>query len=49
MRVLDAGGNVGFARANNIGIRASFGEFVLLLNPDTLVPPGAIGEICIGD
>lgn len=35
VRVLDAGGNVGFARANNIGIRASSGEFVLLLNPDT--------------
>lgn len=29
--------NVGFSRANNIGIRASEGEYVLLLNPDTVV------------
>lgn len=35
VRVLDAGGNIGFAGANNIGIRASSGEFVLVLNPDT--------------
>ncbi|HZY44365.1 MAG TPA: glycosyltransferase family 2 protein [Anaerolineae bacterium] len=27
--------NVGFAAANNQGIRASCGEFILLLNPDT--------------
>lgn len=29
--------NVGFSRANNIGIRASESEYVLLLNPDTMV------------
>ena len=29
--------NQGFARANNIGIRQSRGEYVLLLNPDTIV------------
>lgn len=29
--------NVGFARANNQAIRASEGEYVLLLNPDTIV------------
>jgi hypothetical protein len=34
--------NVGFARAVNQGIRATAGEFVLLLNPDCLVRPGAI-------
>jgi GT2 family glycosyltransferase len=27
--------NVGFARANNIGFRASRGEYIVLLNPDT--------------
>jgi N-acetylglucosaminyl-diphospho-decaprenol L-rhamnosyltransferase len=42
VRVLDAGGNLGFARANNLGIRASSSELVLLLNPDTVVPPGAV-------
>jgi GT2 family glycosyltransferase len=45
VRVLDAGGNVGFSAANNIGIRASAGELVLLLNPDTLVPAGAIDTL----
>ncbi len=29
--------NVGFAAANNIGIRNSKGKYVLLLNPDTIV------------
>ena len=29
--------NVGFARANNQAIRLSTGEYVLLLNPDTIV------------
>ncbi len=40
VRVIDAGGNLGFARANNIGIRATTSELVLLLNPDTIVPAG---------
>lgn len=30
--------NVGFARANNQAIRQATGEYVLLLNPDTLLP-----------
>lgn len=30
--------NVGFARANNQAIRQAKGEYVLLLNPDTLLP-----------
>ncbi len=34
--------NVGFARANNLGIRATKSDLVLLLNPDTVVPAGAI-------
>jgi GT2 family glycosyltransferase len=45
VRVLEAGANVGFAAANNIGIRATFGELVLLLNPDTVVPPGALDTL----
>jgi N-acetylglucosaminyl-diphospho-decaprenol L-rhamnosyltransferase len=34
--------NPGFARANNRAIRASSGEYLLLLNPDTEVKPGAL-------
>ena len=42
VRVIDARGNTGFSRANNIGIRASSGPFVLVLNPDTKVHAGAV-------
>lgn len=45
VRLLEAPGNVGFARANNIGIRATRSDLVLLLNPDTVVPPGAIDAL----
>ena len=34
--------NIGFARANNVAIRATVGELILLLNSDTIVPPGAV-------
>jgi GT2 family glycosyltransferase len=44
-RVIEAGGNVGFARANNIGIRASTGANLLLLNSDTIVPAGAVDRL----
>lgn len=40
--VIEAGANRGFAAANNIGIRASTGSLLLLLNSDTIVPRGAI-------
>ena len=44
-RVIAAGGNLGFAAANNLGIRQTFGELVLLLNPDTIVDRGAIDRL----
>lgn len=39
---LNTGYNAGFARANNMGIKASTGDAVLLLNPDTLILDDAI-------
>lgn len=39
---VDAGGNVGFARGVNLGVAASSGEQILLLNPDTKVLPGSL-------
>lgn len=48
VRVLDAGGNLGFARANNLGAAASRGDLILLLNPDTIVPPGALQALVRG-
>ena len=47
MRVIALEANVGFSRANNIGIRSASGELVLLLNGDTLVAGGAI-EAMVG-
>jgi GT2 family glycosyltransferase len=37
--------NRGFAAANNVGIRATTGDLVLLLNSDTIVPAGAIDTL----
>jgi len=45
VRLIEAGRNLGFAGANNLGVRASTGEFVLLLNSDTLVPDGAVDTL----
>ena len=45
VHVIEAGENVGFARANNVGIRSSRGTDLLLLNSDTVVPPQAIDRL----
>jgi GT2 family glycosyltransferase len=37
--------NAGFAAANNVGIRATESELILLLNSDTVVPAGAIDAL----
>jgi hypothetical protein len=42
VRLIESGANLGFAAANNRAIRTSSSELVLLLNPDTRVPAGAI-------
>ena len=43
--VIDAGRNVGYSSANNLGIRHTQGELILLLNSDTIVPPGTIDAL----
>jgi len=42
VRLIENRENVGFARANNQGIRQATGRYVLLLNSDTVVHPGAL-------
>ena len=37
--------NLGFSKANNIAIRQSMGEYVLLLNPDTVVAEDTIRNV----
>ena len=46
VRVLRQPGNLGFARATNIGIRASSGEFVVLFNNDAWAEPDWL-ERCV--
>lgn len=36
--------NVGFAKANNIGIQASTGEYILVLNPDTIIEENTLRQ-----
>jgi len=40
--LLDAGANLGFARANNLALARAVGEAVVLLNPDTVCQPGSL-------
>jgi len=37
--------NLGFAKANNLGLRHTNSELVLFLNPDTIVAPGAVDRL----
>ena len=37
--------NLGYCEGNNVGIRASKGEFVVVLNPDTVVTPIWLHEL----
>jgi GT2 family glycosyltransferase len=39
--------NLGFAKANNLGIQASQGEWIVLLNPDTRVTDGWLESLAV--
>lgn len=45
VRLVETGANLGFARANNVGIRMAQGRFLFLLNSDTLLPPGCLASL----
>jgi len=45
VEVVDGGGNLGFARAVNVGVGHLETELVLLLNPDTEVRPGSLAAL----
>lgn len=46
LRLIESKENLGFSKANNIGISQSKGEYILLMNPDTIVPQNAFSQ-CI--
>ena len=43
VRLIDPGENLWFSRGNNLGIKESKGEYVLVLNQDTMMLPDYIG------
>lgn len=42
IKVVRSGGNLGFARAVNLGAENTAADYLLLLNPDTVVLPGSL-------
>jgi GT2 family glycosyltransferase len=44
-QVLQNGKNLGFAQGNNVGINRSTGEYVLILNPDTILHSHALENL----
>jgi GT2 family glycosyltransferase len=44
-RVIANTANLGFSRANNLGLRVARGEFVLVVNSDCEVRPGAVAAL----
>src|SRR3984957_8509545 len=37
VRIVENGANLGFAKGNNAGIRVAQGQYILILNPDTII------------
>ena len=45
LKVIKNTANLGFAKGNNLGIKAASGELVMILNSDTIVQKGAIEKL----
>jgi hypothetical protein len=45
LSVIENGRNLGFTAASNIALKQATGEFVLLLNPDCIVPPDSLAQM----
>ena len=46
VQLIESKTNLGYSKANNIGIQAAKGKYILLLNPDTLVPENCFNACC---
>jgi GT2 family glycosyltransferase len=46
VRLVETGTNLGFAKANNIGMRLSSGKYVCLINSDVVLPPDCLVKMC---
>lgn len=47
VRLIENGRNLRFSKGNNAGIQVSQGEYVLILNPDTIVHDGALDKLIV--
>jgi GT2 family glycosyltransferase len=47
VRLIENGRNLRFAKANNVGIRASRGDYILILNPDTVIHDGTLDKLVV--
>jgi GT2 family glycosyltransferase len=45
VRIVENRANLGFAKGNNAGIRVAHGEYILILNPDTIIQDHAIEKL----
>lgn len=45
IKIIENQSNLGFARAVNQGLKLAAGDYILLLNPDTVLTPGALGAM----
>jgi GT2 family glycosyltransferase len=47
VQIIENGVNLRFAKGNNVAIRVSRGEYVLILNPDTIIHEGALDKLVL--
>lgn len=45
LKIITGHGNVGFSRGNNLGVAASEGEYLLILNPDCILREDAVEKL----
>ena len=45
VRIIENEKNLGYCEGNNVGIKNSKGEFIVILNPDTTVHPDWLNEL----
>src|ERR1700722_11537021 len=45
IKIITGQGNVGFPKGCNIGVRQASSDFILLLNPDCLLPPEGLNNL----
>ncbi len=45
IRLVENKENLGYCEGNNVGIRNAIGEFIVILNPDTIVEPNWLDEL----